>query len=77
MTETLVDQLPPLIDVQRYLEELSLIQPPESAHISNFGIEQISKLTNDIWDKTDWKLVLKNHSEMLSKAYDHQELALR
>jgi hypothetical protein len=41
MNEVLVDQLPPLRDLQRYLEELALYDPPPPTDTPFLLIEQV------------------------------------
>jgi hypothetical protein len=45
ITEETVDQLPPLVDLQRYLEELSIMQPPENA-TAPLSIRPVHDLTS-------------------------------
>ena len=45
MNEVLVDQLPPLRDLQRYLEELALYDPPPPTDTPFLLIEQVCSAT--------------------------------
>ncbi|TPX32886.1 hypothetical protein SmJEL517_g04092 [Synchytrium microbalum] len=57
ITESLVDQLPVLVGLQRALEELSIMQPPDDPSVHRRGamIEQVSELYDEIIKGVDWK----------------------
>ena len=46
MSETLVDQLPILMDLHRYLEELTLMQLGNAPSVGISSIEQVMQITS-------------------------------
>ena len=64
MSETLVDQLPPLVGLQRALEELSIMQPPDDPNIVRRGalIEQVSFLIKFLIQAIGYHEYLHNRS---------------
>ncbi|KAI9013115.1 hypothetical protein BC832DRAFT_590074 [Gaertneriomyces semiglobifer] len=48
MSQTLLDQLPVLADLYRYLEELSLLNPPTHPALSALSIQQVPEIYDNI-----------------------------
>ncbi|KAJ3302240.1 Zinc finger MYND domain-containing protein 10 [Kappamyces sp. JEL0829] len=71
ITDQTVDQLPPLVDIQRYLEELLLMTPPDSLPRS-FGIQPISEINSSISDNVDLKDVAEKQKAALLSMSDSQ-----
>ena len=67
MIETLVDQLPNLVDLLRYLEELGLMAAPQDSMVSKMalGIEQIPEIYETIIESINWDVLVKLHRETL------------
>ncbi|KAI9365983.1 hypothetical protein DFJ73DRAFT_155542 [Zopfochytrium polystomum] len=59
LDETTVDQLPILVDVQRYMEELLLMDPPIDPSITRSGllIEQVSETYHELLVTTNFKAI--------------------
>ncbi|KAJ3295361.1 Zinc finger MYND domain-containing protein 10 [Borealophlyctis nickersoniae] len=57
LNETLVDQLPVLVDLQRHLEELTIMQPPDNPALVRKGllVEQVPELLEEITRGADYK----------------------
>jgi hypothetical protein len=54
MNEVLVDQLPPLAQLQRVLDELAIMNPPEAAHMPGVVIEQVAELRERMLSSEDF-----------------------
>ncbi|TPX40706.1 hypothetical protein SeLEV6574_g06465 [Synchytrium endobioticum] len=69
ITETLVDQLPVLVGLQRALEELTIMQPPDDPTIIKRGalIAQVSELYDEIVKDVDWKEPAEEYLRNASK----------
>lgn len=69
LNEVLVDQMPPLIEVQRALDELSFLTPPhatEEKFRSGLVIEPVPRLMHSIEKGTAWKSVVEEHRRRLT-----------
>ncbi|EPY28909.1 hypothetical protein AGDE_10221 [Angomonas deanei] len=80
MNDTLTDQIPPLQNVQRALEELSFMQPPtgtEEKFKSKLVIEQVPRLMSRIdHSSCDWKQIGNAMKEHLVNANEKREDAM-
>lgn len=82
LNETLVDQIPALVDVQRALEELSFLEPPsgtEEKFKSTLIIEPVAQLMESIEGGKNFNQLAENMARMLndprSKMEDAQRLS--
>ena len=69
LNEILVDQIPPLEEVQRALDELSFLEPPHSTEEkfrSSLVIEPVPRLINSICHGTNWKELAEEHRKLLT-----------
>eukprot|EP00659_Diplonema_papillatum_P001246 gene1246-1934_t len=69
LNEVLVDQIPPLAEVQRALDELSFLDPPHSTEEkfrSTLVIEPVPRLMDSINRGTDWKAMAAEHQARLT-----------
>jgi zinc finger MYND domain-containing protein 10 len=85
ITQETVDQLPPLVDLQRYLEQLRLMNPPDTLP-SSIGIQPISEIATEITENQDYHKIADTHKKVfasmdeegfakrLSKLYELDEL---
>ncbi|KAJ1568640.1 Zinc finger MYND domain-containing protein 10 [Nowakowskiella sp. JEL0078] len=74
LTTTLFDQLPILPDLLRYLEELSIMQVPNSSIKSGLLVESIPEIRIEIENRTDWKELAKNIVKRLKEETEDFEL---
>jgi hypothetical protein len=81
LNETLIDQLPALVDVQRAVEELGFIEPPtgtEEKFKSTLLIEQVPRLISSIEGKgKNWKAMAENMQRVLTHPESRMEDARR
>jgi hypothetical protein len=78
ISQNTVDQLPPLVDLQRYLEELLMMSPPDYLQVTS-SIQPISEIHSEILDSIDVEKVITNHRKLLLGMNEKQkkEMALR
>ena len=79
LNDTLVDQIPALVDVQRALEELSFLEPPsgtEEKFKSTLIIEPVAQFLEAI-DRGDWDGEARAMSRMLKDPTERMEDARR
>lgn len=70
-----VDQLPPLVDLRRYLEELSMMSPPDTLP-SSIGIQPISEIITEITENQDYHKIAESQKNVFS-SMDQQTFAQR
>lgn len=71
LTPTLLDQLPPLTDLLRYLEELTLFNPPPTTTKPLLGfVEELPKITTSILEGVDLDVVVEGVIRMLESEDD-------
>ncbi|ELU05975.1 hypothetical protein CAPTEDRAFT_210772, partial [Capitella teleta] len=79
LNEILVDQLPVLGDLQRYLEQLGLIDPPQTK--KDLVLEQLPELRENILKKYEgkWKKIaeLQKKNNFNSSKQDMRQQAMR
>eukprot|EP01062_Namystynia_karyoxenos_P081055 TRINITY_DN8841_c0_g1_i1.p1 TRINITY_DN8841_c0_g1~~TRINITY_DN8841_c0_g1_i1.p1 ORF type:complete len:428 (+),score=177.82 TRINITY_DN8841_c0_g1_i1:76-1359(+) len=69
LNEVLVDQMPPLVDVQRALDELSFLQPPhatEEKFRSSLVIEPVPRIMNSIEKGARWDQLAEDQRRRLT-----------
>eukprot|EP01060_Flectonema_neradi_P036483 TRINITY_DN7018_c4_g1_i1.p1 TRINITY_DN7018_c4_g1~~TRINITY_DN7018_c4_g1_i1.p1 ORF type:complete len:410 (+),score=64.02 TRINITY_DN7018_c4_g1_i1:103-1332(+) len=69
LNEILLDQIPPLAEVQRALDELSFLEPPHSTEEkfrSSLVIEPVPRIMNSIRQGTNWESLINDHRAMLT-----------
>lgn len=59
MNEALIDQLPMLGDMQRALEELSIMQESNIPSSNPFIVQQMPDIRNRIYNDRDWNEIAK------------------
>ncbi|KAJ3320456.1 Zinc finger MYND domain-containing protein 10 [Boothiomyces sp. JEL0866] len=64
ISDEVVDQLPPLVDLQRYLEELLILEVPDGAG-SLPAIEPVSDIENNILSNIDMSEIIEHQSRNL------------
>ncbi|KAI8822901.1 uncharacterized protein EV422DRAFT_618631 [Fimicolochytrium jonesii] len=77
ITPTILDQLPPLASLLRYLEELSLFTPPNGGvakPLMGF-VEEVPKLEGEILDNVDLNTVRAKAADMLKTAGNERDIA--
>ncbi|KAI9205600.1 uncharacterized protein BJ171DRAFT_500882 [Polychytrium aggregatum] len=81
ITEIMVDQLPVLVHLQRYLEELTILQPPEPKHRPNRSIlvELVPEILDEITKDIDWDEVAEYQKTTVFRQTeeDKREMARR
>lgn len=70
-----VDQLPPLVDLQRYLEELTMMNPPDTLQPA-LGIQPISEIYDAITENVSIKEIIEAQKKMLLGMNDDQKKSL-
>jgi len=65
LSEPLLEQLPPLADLQRYLEQLSLMDPPVGRR--DLILEQVPAIYENLMKEClgKWTSIAKNHAQLL------------
>ncbi|KAI8927968.1 hypothetical protein BC831DRAFT_450433 [Entophlyctis helioformis] len=74
ITEVLVDQLPVLTEIQRYLHELSIMDVPETTQVATFrGIQPVS--SSALSATQDWKQIAETQMQQVftNSASDRQK----
>jgi len=56
LNEVLLDQLPVLADVQRYMDELTILDAPPSTKSNGLVFEQVAPVRESLFANTDWKV---------------------
>ena len=75
LTPTILDQLPPLSSLLRYLEELSLFEPPATSTKPLVGfVEEIPKIIEGILQEADINNIVKDVIIMLEKADEEDDV---
>ena len=79
LSETLLDQLPFLVDIQRYMDELSITDVPEPAQAGNsiFLFQQVSVMRESILKNKDWPLVAQDQMVNVFTMTDREDADLR
>jgi hypothetical protein len=78
ISQRTVDQLPPLVDLQRYLEELLMMAPPDYIQVMS-SIQPISEIESQIWENVDIEKVRSSHRKALLSFNERhkKEMAIR
>eukprot|EP01083_Nonionella_stella_P273011 926092_1 len=59
----LVDQLPILVDFRRFIEELSIMNPPEIDSQSNLVLEMVPEVRDKMLKSNDWEAIAERQLE--------------
>lgn len=73
MNEVLLDQIPPLAQMLRSLEELSIMNVPTHLSINPFVVQQVPIIATQICHNRDWKEMAEEHRGRLSQSMDESE----
>jgi hypothetical protein len=66
LVENIIDQIPNLVDLQKFLEQLSIIDPPASPqNATRFLIEQLPEIREQLL-KQHWTEVISAQREILT-----------
>lgn len=69
----LLDQIPVLVDTQRHVSQLQILNPPASQNTKILYIEQISQIRNEIL-KEDFDEIAQDQTRSIFKPLDQNEL---
>ncbi|EDV24952.1 uncharacterized protein TRIADDRAFT_56398 [Trichoplax adhaerens] len=70
LSEVIIDQIPNLIDLRQYLEQLALVDPPDVK--ADLILEQIPEIRHKLLLKYDgkWEYIIKKHQATFSPSND-------